>query len=204
MEVLLDRVPWLVALWLSLAVHEWAHAAAADALGDDTARLLGRKSLDPFAHIDPVGTFLLPLLGVPFGWAVPVPVQPHRFRVFASTGLWLTAAAGPASNLVVAVLAAGLYRVFIAVGPSVAGIGWLLETLVPLNLSLALFNLLPIPPLDGSRIVDAHVPYHLRASWVRVRQFAPVLLIGTIFLLEVVGFGPFRAVFRASEWMLRG
>ena len=100
---------FLIPLILSLSVHEWAHAWAAWRLGDDTARLLGRMTLNPIAHVDPLGTLLLPMLGVPFGWAKPVPVNPLRFRnVSMPIGMMLTAAAGPISNVVLALGAAAL------------------------------------------------------------------------------------------------
>src|SRR5688572_26569558 len=96
----------LIPLVLSLTVHEWAHAMSAYRLGDDTAAREGRLTLNPIVHIDPLGTLLLPLMGVPFGWAKPVPVVPTRFRrdVNMSTGMMITAAAGPFSNLVLAFL----------------------------------------------------------------------------------------------------
>src|SRR5215471_12296793 len=99
---------YLVPLLLSLTVHEWAHAWSAYRLGDDTAAKLGRLTLNPIAHIDPIGTLILPLLGVPFGWAKPVPVVASRFRrgVNMTTGMMITAAAGPLSNVVLAVLSA--------------------------------------------------------------------------------------------------
>lgn len=151
-ELLVDRLLLLIPLWLSLAVHEWAHAFAADRLGDDSARLLGRMTLDPLAHLDPLGTVILPLLGVPFGWAKPVPVNPARFRVGVPMlgGLALVAAAGPLANFGLAALAwagAGL-------APEGAA-ALLLGRLAGLNLALGVFNLLPVPPLDGSRVVDA-------------------------------------------------
>src|SRR5574340_802071 len=96
----------LIPLVLSLSVHEFAHAWSAWKLGDDTADRMGRLTLNPLAHVDPVGTLLLPLLGIPFGWAKPVPVQPHRFRptVNMTTGMMLVAVAGPLANLGLAVL----------------------------------------------------------------------------------------------------
>lgn len=196
MDFFVDRALFLVPLWLSLTVHEWAHAAAADACGDDTARLLGRKSLDPFVHVDPVGTFLLPLLGVPFGWANPVPINPNRFRrVSMAAGLWLTAAAGPASNVALALAAALGYRALAAAHAlSVPGVEWLLTTLVPLNLALAAFNLLPIPPLDGSRVVDAWIPYGWRRGWMALGPLGPAVIIGAGIGLEVAGIGPFTAL----------
>src|SRR5262245_5114479 len=103
---LLDRAIAFIPVLLSLTVHEWAHAWTAWKLGDDTAKLQGRVSLNPIDHIDPVGTLLLPLLGVPFGWAKPVPINPVRFRATVSMpmGVLLSVAAGPISNLVLAAL----------------------------------------------------------------------------------------------------
>lgn len=178
-----DRIALWVVLVLSLTVHEFAHAWMADRLGDDTARLQGRKSLHPFAHLDPVGSVALPLLGVPFGWARPVPVEPRRFaaRVSMARGLALTALAGPASNLLLAALCA-------AIGAALAGpIGpvghTFLERMVHVNLALAVFNLLPIPPLDGSRIVDGLLPDALRGAWDTLTRAGPIVLA----LLAVVG-----------------
>jgi Zn-dependent protease len=204
-EFLANRLLVIPALWMSLAVHEWAHAWVADRLGDDTARLLGRMTLDPTRHVDPVGTLILPLIGIPFGWAKPVPVNPLRFRgVALATGLCLTAAAGPAANLVLALIAAALHRALEAAVllDAVPGIRWLLATLVPLNLVLAVFNLVPIPPLDGSRIADALLPYRWRDDWARVGAVGPWLLIAVVATLEIAGFGPIRALFSWSAILL--
>lgn len=168
---------------MSLGVHEWAHAYAAWRLGDDTAKMLGRLTLNPIVHIDPVGTFLLPLLGVPFGWAKPVPFNPLRFRakVSMTTGSLITAAAGPFSNLIFGVICLLLYYwSHLAALP--ATITMLFGHLVLLNVMLALFNLLPIAPLDGSYIVDALIPYRFRSAWSKVRAAGPALLL-TIVLL---------------------
>ena len=162
---------WLVALWLSLAVHEWAHAWSAYRLGDDTAARLGRMTLDPLAHVDPVGTLLLPLLGVPFGWAKPVPVNPARFHrgVSLRTGIALTAAAGPMANLALVLIAVSALVAIGARNPAWVAAGaaprLLLETIALLNLSLAIVNLLPVPPLDGSRVLEAWLPARLEPAW---------------------------------------
>ena len=195
-DFLLDRAVWFVPVLLSLTVHEWAHAWTAWMLGDDTAKMLGRVSLNPVDHIDPVGTLLLPLLGVPFGWAKPVPVNPVRFRASISMpmGVLLTAAAGPASNVI---LAAGSCGVLLAMNsPLVYGLdpelhvaaSEFLQYLVLINLVLALFNLLPIPPLDGSRIVDAVVPARLRTAWNRLCSLGPALLATLILLPSLLGY----------------
>lgn len=177
---LVERVTLLVPLLLSLSVHEWAHAWAANRLGDDTARLGGRMTVDPIAHIDPVGTLLLPLFGVPVGWAVPVPVNPTRFRLSMPTavGLVLVAGAGPASNVALACVAAAVWHAV-----PVDAVQAFATTVVRLNLALAWFNLLPVPPLDGSRIVDWLLPDSLRPAWSRLQAAGPVgvaVLVGAL------------------------
>ena len=176
-------VPWI----LSLSVHEWAHAWSAYKLGDDTASRQGRLTLNPIAHIDPIGTIIAPLLGMPIAWAKPVPVNPLRFRreVTMKGGMMITAAAGPISNLVLAIALAviwGLLMRFGAVARESGAEHFLFKTLA-LNVSLLIFNFIPIPPLDGSRIVDGLLPYRLRPQWEQFQRF------GFIALLALVMFG---------------
>jgi len=186
----------LIPLILSLTVHEYAHAWAAFRLGDDTASRAGRFTLNPLAHVDPIGTILLPLLQVPFGWARPVPVNPARFRpgVRMSTGMALTAAAGPLSNLLLAVLLTTAYGLLLRYAPDLValrgGLGQLLVLMIYLNVNLALFNLLPVPPLDGSRIVDGFMPLRLRPAWERVMMLSPFLLLAVFFLAGRIIAGP--------------
>lgn len=205
MDWLVARLTVLVPLWLSLSVHEWAHAWTANRLGDDTARLMGRMRVDPLVHVDWVGTVLLPLVGVPIGWAKPVPVNPLRFRgVHQDTGLLLAAGAGPASNLVLALLAALVHRL-VALAPAHpvgSGLLALLAVAVPLNLGLAAFNLLPVPPLDGGRIVDGLVPYRWRPHWARLQVVGPFLLAALLIGAEVAGAGPLSALAAASDLLL--
>ena len=108
-EVILGRILLFIPLLLSLTVHEWAHAWSASLLGDKTAESQGRLTLNPLAHMDLIGTVMLPLLGVPFGWAKPVPVNPARFnrKISMAKGMLLTAAAGPASNVVLGLICLG-------------------------------------------------------------------------------------------------
>jgi len=159
--------------------------------------LLGRMSLNPLVHIDPVGTLLLPLLGVPFGWAKPVPVQPLRFRrtVSMRTGMMIVAAAGPISNVCLAILSFAALGAIYALGlanalPMKAGIE-LLQTMVLFNVTLAVFNMLPIPPLDGSRIVEAIVPSQLRSAWYAFCRIGPLVLMAVILGLAFMRFGLF-------------
>lgn len=197
---LLQNFILLIPLVLSLSVHEWAHAYSAYRLGDDTAALQGRLTLNPLAHIDPIGTFLLPLLGIPFGWARPVPVNPARFRrsVSMSTGMAITAAAGPISNLVLAVLATVGYGAIFRFSPATLhsnpGMVELLSKVIQLNVGLALFNLLPVPPLDGSRLVDAFVPSRLRPAWEGFARIGPFALLLALVAANYVLPGPMAFV----------
>ncbi len=191
---LFERLLILVPLWLCLTVHEWAHAWTAWQLGDDTAMRLGRLTLDPLAHVDPVGTFLLPMIGVPFGWAKPVPVNPTRFRreVRMDLGMLATAAAGPVSNVVLAAVALASLTTLDALGVALNPIlHRVMVFLIQLNVILALFNLLPVPPLDGSRIADALMPEALRPAWDRLCALGPMALVAIIALPLVAGFSPF-------------
>jgi Zn-dependent protease len=185
-EELIQRGMNFIVLVLSLSVHEWAHAWSAARLGDDTAEREGRLTLNPMAHIDPIGTVLLPLLGVPFGWAKPVPVNPLRFRrsVNMRTGIAVTAAAGPISNLVLAVLCTVLLGLWWRFRPPFAlaldaATTLFLFTIV-VNVGLAVFNLLPVPPLDGSRIAFRLLAGRFPRFWAAVERYAPFLFVAVV------------------------
>lgn len=190
---IIDKLLILIPLWMSLSVHEWAHAWTAFKLGDDTAALMGRMTLNPLAHVDPIGTLLLPILGVPFGWATPVPVQPLRFdrRWNMSTGMMITAIAGPISNVCIAAVSIVVYALFLRFGSAdlVANVGLnvLMQRMVYLNVILALFNMLPIPPLDGSRVADWLIRGRLRPAWESFCQLGPLALGAVIVLPWMAG-----------------
>jgi Zn-dependent protease len=189
----------LVPFILSLTIHEFAHAWSAYKLGDDTAMRMGRMTLNPIAHIDILGTIILPVFGLLygglfFGWAKPVPVNPARFsrKVSMTSGMMITAAAGPASNVVLAVVSAvilGLMARWHQLDKQ-PGIETLLVMTMQVNVVLALFNLIPIPPLDGSRVVDGLMPYRYRPQWEAVLRMGPFLLMGIIFLGGYLLSGP--------------
>jgi Zn-dependent protease len=181
---------------LSLTVHEWAHAWSAARLGDDTAARQGRLNLNPASHIDLIGTILLPLIGVPFGWAKPVPVNPARFdrKWSMSFGMALTAAAGPLSNLLLAIVCAVAMGLVYRFGGRTEVVFALLTSGLSMNVTLAVFNLLPLPPLDGSRIADHFMPRSLRSSWESVMQYGPILLFAIIAFGGVILAGPIGAV----------
>jgi Zn-dependent protease len=181
------RLMWLPISILSLSFHEFAHAWSAFKLGDDTASREGRLTLNPLSHISLIGTILMPLLSpIPFGWAKPVPVNPARFRrdVNMTTGMAITASAGPLANVVLALLSAVLLGLGARLAPDLVGRDspgqFFLFSMVEMNVALAIFNLLPVPPLDGSRIVAWLLPYRLQQQWHQLEQFSMFLLIPVI------------------------
>ena len=194
-EILLDVVLAGIPAIFAITLHETAHGYAAWALGDDTARRLGRLSLNPLRHVDRVGTLLVPAalvvaqlltigrIGFLFGWAKPVPVDASRFPN-PRRGMALVAAAGPAANAVLAWLGAvGLHAVLGKPGV-IADYGeTMLETFILANLVLGLFNLLPIPPLDGGRIAVGVLPLPLARAWARLERAGLALVLIAVFLL---------------------
>lgn len=164
-------------LFACLPIHEFAHAYVADKLGDDTARQRGRLTLNPLRHLDLMGSLMLILLG--FGWAKPVPVNPGRFQ-HPKLGMALTAAAGPCSNLLMAGILLAVFKVlFYTVLGGSGGFAFLismLEIIIVVNLGLAVFNLLPIPPLDGSKLLGAILPDRLYQRMLRYDRYIVILL----------------------------
>lgn len=178
-----------LALVLSLAVHEFAHAFVADKLGDPTPRHFGRVTLNPIAHLDPFGTLLLLLVG--FGFAKPVPINPNNLGRWGT--MWVVAA-GPISNLLIAVLCAVLLKALPLSNFTLT----VLLTVLSINVGLAVFNLLPIPLLDGSRIVGALVPSLGRSLAQFERQpFSFIIVVVFIYLLS----GPIgKLISTVSNW----
>jgi Zn-dependent protease len=179
-------VPFLIVL-ASLTVHEAAHALTADRLGDPTARMLGRVSLNPIVHMDPIGTLLLPLIAAVsnlpiIGWAKPVPVNISRLKG-GRQGFVLVAAAGPLSNIALAVLAGIIARLLPAPTDfqSLLAPTNILYAAATINLLLAMFNLIPVPPLDGGNVLAGLLPRSAAAAFDSLRPFGFVILYALMF-----------------------
>ena len=199
--LIVERVLNLIVLLLSLTFHEFFHAFSAWRLGDDTAARMGRLTLNPIPHIDPIGTLLLPLLNAPIGWAKPVPVDPSRFRrdVNMATGDILVSAAGPLSNLLLGVISAVVLGLLARFAPETiargTGVSEFLQRLMIVNAGLAIFNLLPIPPLDGSHVAGSLMPVRWRPAWDQFARLAPFLLLALILFGSSFIWRPVRFVF---------
>jgi len=183
-----------IMLLVALPIHEFSHALAAYRLGDGTAKLFGRLSLNPIVHFDPVGgtlliiTLLVPNSFLVFGWAKPTPVNPMNLRGGRRSDA-LVALAGPLSNFALAAAAAIPFRVMIETGVDVPGlILTLLYLFIQINIVLMIFNLIPLPPLDGSHVllalVDPQTSWRLRAV---LEQYGSMILLAVIFLPAVTG-----------------
>lgn len=216
-DLIFKIATWLIPLTFAIVFHEVAHGAVARAFGDMTASNAGRLSLNPIRHVDPFGTVILPMFlaitGAPmFGWAKPVPVRPSQLR----NPRWhmvLVAAAGPASNIVLALIA-GLVLGLVSqtlpeTGLENGGLGatFLIANLInfiAINLFLAVFNMLPLPPFDGSKVLAGFLPPALALKWQSLDRFALVIML--ILLIGLPRISPSadvlsRVVLPPVQWM---
>ena len=194
----------LLALLVGLTFHEFSHAFVADQMGDHRPRALGRVSLNPMRHIDPMGAVMLVLVG--FGWAKPVPVNPSALRP-GRRAMSAVAAAGPLANVVVAVAAAIVYRLLDSAGVGDFALNAAFYTVL-FNFALAILNLIPIPPLDGYNVVLPFLPPRLAMEVQRNAHYGMFVLLGLILVSYALpGPGPLRWIFDGAAfltWMVIG
>ncbi len=184
-EVIISLMASVFVVFCTLPIHEYAHALVATKLGDDTARLRGRLTIAPLAHIDLLGAIMIFLVG--FGYAKPVPVNPRNFKN-PKAGMALTALAGPMANIIMAlifmILANGVNILYFKTGAVFAyAASTFFASAAMINVSLAVFNLLPIPPLDGSRIINLIIP---SKYYFKIMQYERYIILG-VFLLIFLG-----------------
>lgn len=195
---------WALPIIFAITLHEAAHGFVADKLGDPTARLLGRVSINPIRHIDPLGTVILPLLllmtaGFAFGYAKPVPVDFRNLRKPRRDSV-LVAAAGPAANILMGLVAALLIRLVPYLPEQAATwLGANCVNAIVINVILAVFNMIPLPPLDGGRVAVGLLPRALAYPLARVEPYGMLIVFGAVFLIpfisEQLGLG-FNPVFQ--------
>ena len=208
-----NLIIWFIVLLFSLSFHEAAHAWTSERFGDDTGRLQGRITLNPIPHIDPIGTILFPLLsslvGIPLlGWAKPVQTNPRLWRDKTKANICVSAA-GPISNFILATIAFVIIKImmlsgalflqggyYTLVGPTpdqpafMAPLAVFLSVMLLLNVLLGVFNLIPVPPLDGSHVLEEMLPSGMAEAYYQIRPYGFILLYGLMFL------GVFSAIFR--------
>lgn len=185
-----DMIFRIPALLIALTIHEFAHAAVAVRLGDPTPRLLGRYTLNPISHLDPLGLIMLWLFQ--FGWAKPVPVNSGYFHDVRK-GMMLVSFAGPGANILLALIVALFLGLMVKIGMLTPVWSKILFLTYSYNLMFAVFNLLPIPPLDGSKIVGSMLPLSQANAFERLERYGPLILIALIY------FGVIGAVIRPIQ-----
>jgi len=190
-QILVLLIPSLV---FSLSFHEFAHAYIAYRLGDNTAARSGRLTLNPISHLDPIGSIALLVMG--FGWAKPVPVDP-RFLKDPKYDMVKVAAAGPISNVILAIAAAFIFRLLIGTGMMTYSMKTFLIIFMQINITLAVFNLLPVSPLDGSQILSPFLEKHfgIKALW-KMEVYGPRVLFFIIIFGMVTGIHIFSYIIR--------
>lgn len=169
------RIP---ALLIAITVHEFAHARIAYAYGDATAKAHGRMNLNPINHLDPIGTLMIILVG--FGWAKPVPINPYNFSNYRGGLRWVSLA-GPLSNFALGFVSLLLLNIMLSAQIGSEMVFRFMVVLVQLNILLGVFNLIPIPPLDGSKILVSLAPDSFLGFYQQIERYAPVILLLLIF-----------------------
>ena len=192
----------IIVLLIAFTIHEYAHAWTATQFGDDTPRLNGRLTLNPMSHLDPMGSLLLIFAG--FGWAKPVPVNPYALQRHSSSALMWVSLAGPSSNFLMAILAVIPFRLglvtvaegFAASTSFLPSLSKVLVEFVTINLVLMLFNLIPLAPLDGEKILDNLLPPSMQSAFESIRPYGPMILIVVAVVLPYLGIDIIGAIIR--------
>jgi len=180
----------IVTLVIAFTVHEFAHAWTANAFGDRTPKDNGRLTLNPLVHLDLFGSLLLLVAG--FGWAKPVPVNPYALNRHSRSAFMWVSLAGPLSNLGMAILAAiplrfGLIQYQISSSKFIPTAYEFAIEFIVINLALMLFNLIPLAPLDGEKVLDFLLPANLRQGWNKIKPYGPIILLALVFVLPMIG-----------------
>lgn len=206
------EIATIVVLILSIVLHEVAHGYAANWLGDPTARLAGRLTANPIPHIDPIGSVVVPAMlfltgsGFLMGWAKPVPYNPYNLRN-QRWGESFVAFAGPATNFLLAIIFAVLVRLAIPLGLSPSFVD-LASYVVYINVLLGLFNLIPFPPLDGSKVIEALLPLRLRMQYrevaMKIERMGMIASIALLFIFMTILWAPFAALIKMTTTFLLG
>lgn len=222
MDLSPEAIRWIVihvfVLVASVAFHEFGHAFMASRLGDDTPRRQGRVTLNPIAHIDPIGTLLLPIVGGiyaagggvgGFGWGKPVQWQPSRIarKWTMSTAKILVAVAGPSMNILLAVVISGVQTILVMQGviPELGQVSLILSYAVATNFILFFFNLVPAPPLDGGHVAEGFMPYKHRRAFEQFARFGPFIVLAIVMISPLAKIFIVPATFCAEKlYMLMG
>jgi len=194
-----ELISRLLTLVIALTLHEYAHARVANWFGDDTPRLAGRLTLNPLRHLDPLGSLMLVVAG--YGWAKPVPINPAALKERSRAGVMLVSLAGPFSNLLLAGLGSLAYLLLrVSAGTFSAALsffGQFLISFVVLNVTLCVFNLLPVAPLDGEKVLEYLLPEPARGVLYAVRPYGMFILLALLFVLPMLGLDVFGTLVRA-------
>lgn len=181
----------VITLIIAFTIHEFSHAWVATRFGDDTPERAGRLTLNPLKHLDPLGSLMLLLAG--FGWAKPVPINPYTIRRNNSAGVMLVSIAGPLSNLLLAILAAiplrsGLFPTTLQVNSILPTPGYFLVEFIFTNVALFLFNMIPLAPLDGEKVLEYLLPHSWQGTFQTLRQYGPYILLALVVIGPRIGF----------------
>ena len=203
-------ITYAIILLTAFPVHEFAHAWVADRYGDNTPRANGRLTLNPLAHLDPLGSLMMIIAG--FGWAKPVPINPYVLQRHSPAATMWVSLAGPMSNLLMAIIGAAFFRIglvsisditFVS-GEILPNIPLFLFLFIRVNLWLMLFNLIPLFPLDGEKVLDYFLPPAAARVLENIRPYGPIILMGILFLLPMVGIDVIGKVIQPAFSFLTG